>query len=199
LTAITPAATWIPTRDWVIAAGVALALVDLAAGTAMVVTLVGDAEIRAWLDFSFAGLPEHLGEVVSILGNNLRILAGLLAACLVANLGLGISQDAASGVGRSRLTDKFARVVVVVCDCMVAGSAIAHALIIGAGIGAYGGRMVLALLPQGPLELAAYSLALALYVRARRTDVELHQWIAVAGVSVTTLLLAAPLEVFIQL
>ena len=41
-------------------------------------------------------------------------------------------------------------------------------LVVGAAIGAYGTRMVGAMLPHGPVELAAYSLALALYLHGRR-------------------------------
>ena len=41
-------------------------------------------------------------------------------------------------------------------------------LVVGAALGGYGTRMVRAMLPHGPVELAAYSLALALYLQGRR-------------------------------
>ena len=45
---------------------------------------------------------------------------------------------------------------------------LANVLVIGAGLGAYGERMARAELPHGPVELAAYALALALYLQGRR-------------------------------
>ena len=43
----------------------------------------------------------------------------------------------------------------------------ANVLVVGAALGAYGERMVRAMLPHGPVELAAYALALALYLQGR--------------------------------
>ena len=45
---------------------------------------------------------------------------------------------------------------------------VANVLVVGAGLGAYGARMVRAELPHGPVELAAYALALGLYLQGRR-------------------------------
>ena len=45
-------------------------------------------------------------------------------------------------------------------EVILVGAIAANVLVVGAAIGAYGPRMVVAMLPHGPIELAAYSLAL---------------------------------------
>ena len=66
---------------------------------------------------------------------------------------------------------------------------------VGAALGAYGTRMVLRALPHGPVELAAYSLALALYLQGRRRDLPAAvRGHGRRGVSVALLALAAVLE-----
>ena len=51
---------------------------------------------------------------------------------------------------------------------VLAGAIAANVLVVGAALGGYGTRMVRAMLPHGPVELAAYALALALYLQGRR-------------------------------
>ena len=87
--------------------------------------------------------------------------------------------------------------MVLLCDAVVVTAAAVHALLVGAGVGAYGGRMIDALLPHGPVELAAYSLALALYGAARRERLSAGRWAAAALGSALGLGLAAVLEVFV--
>ena len=48
-------------------------------------------------------------------------------------------------------------------EVLLGGAIAANLIIVGASFGAYGTRMLRAALPHGPVELAAYSLALALY------------------------------------
>ena len=50
----------------------------------------------------------------------------------------------------------------------------ANVALVGAALGAYGTRMALAMLPHGPLELAAFATALALYLDARRGPLAIH-------------------------
>ena len=80
---------------------------------------------------------------------------------------------------------------------ILAGAIAANLVVIGAAIGGYGHRMVLAMLPHGPVELAAYSLALALYLRGPSPQrcPQLHDrgWRA----SVALLAIAAVLETFV--
>lgn len=173
----------------------ALGLVLLAAGAALAVSLAGAEGARAWLGYGFEGLPDRAGEVVAIFANNVRMLAGVFAACCVAQLA---RNDLRAGAGpQAALASGFGQAFTWVCDLAVAGSAVGHALLIGASVGAYGNRLLAFLFPHGPFELAAYSIALALYVEARRGRVPLRRWVASAALGVGALALGAPLEVFL--
>ena len=58
--------------------------------------------------------------------------------------------------------------------------------------------MVRAALPHGPVELAAYSLALALYLHGRRRRLPARGVVGVLALSVLTLALAAFLETYVN-
>lgn len=168
---------------------VAAALLALAAVAALAASIAGPAALRDQLAFGFPELPRTPREIASILANNVRMLGAVFVASWAAQLAAGIDGG----------TSRWARAIVRACDAAVLLSAGGHALLVGVGVGAYGSRMVTALLPHGPLELAAYSVALALYASARRGAVGRRRWLATAGVSVLLLMLAAPLEVLVAL
>ena len=71
-------------------------------------------------------------------------------------------------------------------------------MVIGVSFGAYGTRMARAALPHGPVELAAYSLALALYIQGRRRVLPARHVLAVAALSTSLLAAAAVLETFVN-
>ena len=52
-------------------------------------------------------------------------------------------------------------------EALLGAAVAANVIVVGASFGAYGTRMLRAALPHGPVELAAYSLALALYLQGR--------------------------------
>jgi hypothetical protein len=162
------------------AALVAAALLGGAAVVALAVVVAGRAGAREALAFSFPDLPRTAGEALGIALNNLRVLAGVFVAALVA-------RTAATAM----------RPLVYVCDGALVLAAFVHVALVGAGVAAYGGRMVASLLPHGPLELAAFSLALGLYVRARRHALPVQVWVATGGAAVVLLAIAAPVEVFL--
>jgi hypothetical protein len=179
-----------PAGDSRTAALIALSLCGVAAAGAGLVVAIGTAEAREWLGFSFVELPRRPGEVLSILVNNLALLAAIVVAGLIAQFERRLRSR-----GPGDAADRLARGVVRCLDVVVAGSATVHALIVGVGTGGYGGEMVAALLPHGPLELAAYSIAIALYVAARREPVAPGRW-GLIGISVLLLVIAAPIEVY---
>lgn len=83
---------------------------------------------------------------------------------------------------------------VVVYDFTIVFVYVANVVIVGVSLGAYGGRMVRALLPHGPVELFAFSLALGVYLVARQRGIRLVPALR-AGMAVVGLLaLAAALE-----
>jgi uncharacterized membrane protein SpoIIM required for sporulation len=71
-----------------------------------------------------------------------------------------------------------------------------NVLVVGAALGAYGRRMVTAILPHGLLELAAFAVALALYLRARRVRLAPPRIATTALACVGLLALAAVLETY---
>jgi hypothetical protein len=67
---------------------------------------------------------------------------------------------------------------------------------VGVAVGAYGARAGRALLPHGPVELAGFSLALALYAAVRRNSASARQAGSLAGSAMVLLALAAVLETY---
>lgn len=175
------------TDDLATAACVAAALLALAGVTALGVRLAAAGAVRDLLGFGFAGTPARLGEAAQIFVNNVRLLAAVVLAALVAQL----AQRGEPGAGPA------SRAVVWLCDAVLIAVAAGHAILVGAGVGAYGGRMVLGLLPHGPVELAAFATGLALYVAARREAVSPRRFVARSTVAVIGLAVAAPMEVFV--
>jgi len=83
-------------------------------------------------------------------------------------------------------------------ELILAGAIVANLLVVGAGLGAYGERMARAELPHGPVELAAYALALALYLQGRKRILPAGHLAKVVAASVALLALAATLETFVN-
>jgi hypothetical protein len=162
---------------------VAAALTAAALLAAVVVRLALGGEARRWLGYRFPGVPAHLSTAVWILGHNTRGLAGVLGLLMVAQLADARAQLALRSAG----------------EVVLAGAIAANVLVIGAAIGGYGTRMLVAMLPHGPVELAAYSLALGLYLRGRRRALPVARMAVVACASVALLALAAALETWVNL
>lgn len=80
-----------------------------------------------------------------------------------------------AGIAQTRLelrTERGRRRFILAVDAgVVVLVAYVWALPIGVSVGAYGTRMLRAMLPAGPIELAAYALAMSVYLRARREQI----------------------------
>ena len=171
-----------PLTDCRRAAELAAAMVLAAALIATGVHAFAAAATRHWLNFPFGGIPAQLGQVLAIFLNNLRLLAALFAAAIVAQLTV---RTGAPGM----------RPLTWVCDALVGLGCAVHVALVGMTVGAYGSRGVGALLPHGPVELAAFSLGVSLYLAARREPLSPRRALAVAAPAVAVLALAAVLEV----
>jgi hypothetical protein len=167
---------------------VALALVGLTALTAIAVHLVAADAARQQLGFTFEGLPRRVDQALAIFANNVRVLGAVLAACVAV-------QVAARGpdAGWEAL---LLRTVTAVCDAAVIVGCAVHVLVIGAAVGAYGERTLWMVLAHGPFELAAFSLALALYLAGRRERLPAGRLLAVALAATAALAVGALLEVY---
>jgi hypothetical protein len=106
-----------------------------------------------------------------------------------------IIQSRRSG-GESALERVLDRSVRSACDVLVGSAAVSNVLLVGAGVGAYGWRTVRAMVPHGPLELSAFSLALATYLCARRGALTRRMLLECAVAGLVALSVGAVLEVF---
>jgi hypothetical protein len=141
---------------------------------------------RRWLHYTFPGVPARLNSAVWIFTNNGRELLGVLGLLLIAQ----IAAHRSDGPTRAQC------VVRAGGELVLAGAIGANVLVVGAAIGAYGERMVRAILPHGPFEVAAYSLSLALYKQGRRRPLPVVRLAGTIAASVALLALAALLETF---
>ena len=171
-----------------LAAIVAAALTAATLLIALAVRVAFAGEARRWLGYRFPGVPADLSTAVWILGHNARALGGVLGLLMVAQLAARSPEPA-----RVQLLVRSAGEVVL------AGAIAANLLVVGAAIGGYGTRMLIAMLPHGPAELAACSLTLALYVNGRRRTLPAGHIAAVAAVGVALLAVAAALETWVSL
>jgi len=202
--AVTAAPTHAASTPWTIArerspAGTVIETARLTAGVAMLalagvllvaalvdVALAGEA--RTWLRYGFRGLPARPNVAVVIFAHNVRAILGVFGLLLVAQL----AARRPGGPGRAQ------RLILASGELILSGVILANVLVVGAGLGAYGERIARAELPHGPVELAAYALALALYLQGRKRILPTGQLAKVVAASVALLALAATLETFVN-
>ena len=157
---------------------------------ALVVHVWFAAAARRWLAFPFAGIPARPGEAASIFIHNLRALAAVCGLLLIAQSAYSSAAGAEPGHAHKMLRG--------LGEALLAAAVAANLVVIGASFGAYGTRMLGAALPHGPVELAAYSLALSLYLQGRRRPLPARSVVAVLALSVVMLALAAVLETYLN-
>jgi hypothetical protein len=174
--------------DLLAAARIAAATLAFAALAALTVHLASAAQARQVLGFTFPGIPRRLSQSEAIFLNNARMLAGILVGAGVVQL-LAVDQsrglDHALGIG-----------VRTICDVALAIATLVNALIVGSSLGAYGSRALSSMLPHGPFELGAFSLALSLYLSARRSEVTRRRFVVTGVVAMAALAIGAMLEVY---
>jgi len=170
------------------AAGIAGALVVATALIALVVHVGFAASARRWLAFGFAGLPARPDAAIGIFGHNIRGLLAVAGLLLVAQT---------SHWGDDPQPGRTHRLVRGAGEVLLAAAILANVAVVGAGVGAYGARMIRAALPHGPVELGAFSLALGLYIKGRHRPIPVGLMVVVAILSVAGLAIAALLEVYV--
>lgn len=156
---------------------------------AAVVAITIAAQARRWLGAGFAGVPPRIGEAGSILLNNERFVLGLGAAAWVEQFRL--RQIPIANRTFSPLT-----LLGLAVDIIVPLAALVNVALVGLAVGAYGWRMLGALLPHGPFEVCAYCIAANLFVTARRRPLARREWVAAGAASLVLLAVAALLETF---
>jgi hypothetical protein len=156
--------------------------------SAAVTRVAAAAPTRQWLAYPFTGVPARPGEAAAILAHNGRALLGAFGLLLIAQAGL----LEAPGPGHLQ------RAVRAAGEAVLAGLIASNALLVGVALGAYGSRMARAMLPHGPVELAAFSLALALYLQGRHQRLASSYLIAATAASAALLAAAAVLETYVE-
>jgi hypothetical protein len=170
-------------------AGAVAAILAAACGViALSVHLALAAAARHWLAFPFTGIPARPASAAGIFLHNLRALAAVWGLLLIAQ----------SALWNADVPGRTCRVLRLSGEALLGAAVAANLIVVGASLGAYGTRMLRATLPHGPFELAAYSLALALYLQGRRRSLPLRLAFGVAALSVATLALAAVLETYVN-
>ncbi|MBS1679780.1 MAG: stage II sporulation protein M [Actinobacteria bacterium] len=157
--------------------------------TATAVHFLAAAEARQMLGFGFAGVRHTPATALGIFANNARVLAAILAAAIVVQAGRELAASAPSRAFPQALTS--------VCDCALLLFCSLNVLAVGAAYGAYGLRTVRATVVHGPFELAAFSLALALYLASRRERLDRRRCATAAGVACALLMIGAILEAYV--
>jgi hypothetical protein len=127
--------------------------------------------VRELLGFGFGGIAGGASAGVEIALDNAQIAAAALVAALLAPR---------------------AGPLTTTLDILLGGLLVLNASIIGIALGGYGGRLLAAVWPHAPLELAAFSLAGGSYLAARHWNLPART-LAAAAVGVALLLLAAGL------
>lgn len=158
---------------------------------ALVVRTGFAASARHWLAFPFTGIPASPAEAGSIFIHNLRALAAVWGMLLIAQSGYSVARNGQPGVVHQTLRR--------LGEALLGAAVAANVIVVGTSFGAYGTPMLWAALPHGPVELAADSLALAVYLQGRNRLLPTRHMLAVAALSVSALALAAVLETFVDL
>jgi hypothetical protein len=173
----------------VLTVGAGLTGATLAVAAIVRIGWAGD--VRRALAFPFAGIPPRVETAAAIFTTNARLLAALFAAVLVA--------QSPWLAGRNARRGPVACALLAAVDTVLALAVAANTMLVGAALGAYGTRMFAAVLPHGPLELAAFATALALHLRARRGPLATRDILRTAAGCVAMLALAAGLETYAAL
>lgn len=160
------------------ASRIAISVAFLVAATAAVVAAASLAPaLRAWLGFSFAGVPRTPRAASDIATHNATIAAApLCAAAAYPRLGT---------LARTTTSSALAALLVI------------NAAAIGIALGAYGRRAADALLPHAVLELAAFSIAGGAYMQACQQRLSRGGLAAASCVSIALVTGAAAVEVLI--
>jgi len=175
--------------DTIKLAGAVAAVLTTACGAiAFTVHVAVVVAAREWLAFPFTGIPARPAIAASIFLHNLRAIAAVWSLLLIAQAALWTSGEPGRASTILRRSG----------EVLLAAAVAANLIVVGASLGAYGTRMLRATLPHGPFELAAYSLALALYLQGRRRQLPVRLVFGVATLSVATLALAAVLEIYVN-
>ncbi len=178
-----------------LAALVYVSVIGIVVGVALVAGAALDRQtVDDFRRVPFPQLPMTIGEAASIWMHNGRILLAAIGAAVAVNAPwLATTVASQPQVGRDW------RATRALCDAAIVVAAGRNLVTVGVGLAVWRDRMLLAILPHGLVELAAFACGLALYLRARRGPVARPVWVQLIAMGVVLLALASLLEVFVVL
>jgi hypothetical protein len=138
-------------------------------------------------------LRVHFAAVAHRAGNALEIW--LHNATIV--MGFAVFLACAQFTQRDGQAARIERAILRVCDGAMFLWVTGTAVLAGLLAGAYGSRQLHAFLPQGPVEVAAWALLIALYIKVRRQQIAAARAARLLAVVLAMLALAAVLELWV--
>ena len=166
-------------------AGIVVALIVVALVAALITRMAFAYNARELLAVDFIPIRRSVAQALEILlHNGVKALAfGTFCGCVKL-------------AGQGEVPSRMQRLILLCCDGIVCAWWLSTALLAGVLIGAYGSRQALAFLPNGPVEIVAWALLIALYVDVRRGRVSTGQLAARLCVVLALLALSAVLELW---
>lgn len=165
---------------------VAVYQMAVAAVVALVARLAFQHATRRLLRVHFVAVPHHAGNALEIWLHNATIV-----------MGFAVFLGCAQFTQRDPHAGRTERAILRVCDGAMFLWATGTAVLAGLLAGAYGSRQLHAFLPQGPVEIAAWALLIALYIKVRRQQVAAAGAARLLAVVLVMLAVAAVLELWV--
>jgi hypothetical protein len=184
---MTPAYRSLCRSTLVLTAALLVAIILVAVG----VHLVAARPARTILAFGFPGVAPTPGSVVSIFVSN----ASFVVVAVIATLALGAARR---GHERGQTTRRAVLAYTLFFDIILAAPALSTVVMVGGGVGAYGGRMIRDVVPHGPIELLGFAAAWSVYLSARKRRIERRSAAVTFGVALAVLAVAATAETYIN-
>ncbi|MGH2903318.1 MAG: hypothetical protein ACRDK7_07020 [Solirubrobacteraceae bacterium] len=161
-------------------------LLSVAGACAAITRVAFATQARRLLRVHFTGVSHDAATAAGIWAHNTRIFIGFAVFLACAYF---IQHDERSA--------RIERTILRTCDGALLLWATGTAALAGVLAGAYGLAQIRAFLPQGPVELAAWALLIALYIHVRRQQVRAARAVRELAVIVLVLAASAVLELWL--
>jgi hypothetical protein len=168
------------------AAAVMAYLLTVAGAGAAITRLAFAARAKRLLRVHFIGVSHHAAAAAGIWVHNARIF-----------IGFAVFLACAYFIQRDERSARTERAILRACDGALLLWATGTAALAGVLTGAYGLAQIRAFLPQGPVELAAWALLIALYIQIRKRRVRAGPAVRQLALVLFLLAVAAVLELWL--
>jgi hypothetical protein len=157
----------------------------VATTAALITGLAFQNAARRLLRVHFDGVPHHAANALGIWLHNATIV-----------MGFAVFLACAEFTQRDGQAARIERAILRTCDGAMFLWATGTVVLAGVLAGAYGSRQLDAFLPQGPVEIVAWALLIALYIKVRRQQIAAARAARLLAVVFLVLAAAAVLELW---